>query len=128
MTRLVFAVFAISLMVPACAASSSPDEAQVDLSEFAVDVSSNRLAAGSVTLSIANNGEFPHTLVISEEDGTVIAGTELIAPGAASNLTLDLSSGGLVFTCRIVTEIANGEIVDHYERGMAVRVEVVDGA
>ncbi|HUO45749.1 MAG TPA: hypothetical protein VM470_02830, partial [Acidimicrobiia bacterium] len=106
-------------VLTACSTGESPREAQVDLREFAVEVSSSRLAAGSVNLTVENIGEFAHTLVISHEDGTVIAGTQLVAPGESTTLATSLPVGVLSFTCRIVTEVGDGALVDHYERGMA---------
>ena len=75
-------------------------------------------------MSVTNSGEFPHTLVISDENGTVITGTDLIAPGQTVALDVPLQPGTYQFTCRIVSQKPDGAIVDHFEEGMVQTVTV----
>lgn len=111
------------LGVSACAPSAT-SESEVTLTEFAI-VADQHLTAGEVSLSIINSGDFGHSLVVSSLDGTVITSTGVLAPGEEARLDLDLEPGRYVFTCRIVVQTPDGEIVDHYARGMAADVEVV---
>jgi hypothetical protein len=74
---------------------------------------------------VENYGEFPHTLVVSDASGTVIAATDLIAPETETLLRLTVEPGTYMFTCRIVNGLEDGTVVDHYQNGMSVSVEVV---
>lgn len=114
-------VFAVALAACTPAATA---ETQVQLREFSIDAAS-RLTGGEQSLHVINQGEFGHTLVVSTEDGTVVTSTDVVPPGGETSLDLDLEPGRYVFTCRIVVQTPGGDIVDHYQRGMAAAVEVV---
>lgn len=111
------------LLVAACGIAPV-SVTSVNLSEFSIIPAVTKLEAGEIELTVHNSGEFPHTLVISRADGTVVAGTELIGPGEAANMAVTLTEGTYMFTCRIVGQTDTGELVDHYERGMAARMRV----
>lgn len=82
------------------------------------------LASGQSNLTVSNSGEFAHTLVIADRTGTVLAATGLIQPGETTELDVDLSNGQFQFTCRIVAQKPDGELVDHFEAGMSTIVRV----
>lgn len=111
------------LALPGCS-GAAVSETSISLAEFSVTPVEDRLKAGNVDLSVSNAGEFPHTLVVSDSAGTVVAATALIRPGETSSLSVDLPPGAYMFTCRIVGQSDSGEIIDHYQRGMVTRVEV----
>jgi len=50
-------------------------------------------------------------------------------PGSqdAVGLGVDLEPGEYRFTCRIVSQLEDGTLLDHYEFGMETTVEVVAG-
>lgn len=114
---------AVLLLGASACGPSAMSESEVTLTEFAI--AADQRLAGEVSLSIINSGDFGHTLVVSSLDGTVITSTDVLAPGDEARLDLDLEPGRYVFTCRIVVQTPDGEIVDHYARGMAADVEVV---
>ena len=97
------------------------------LREYAIDVPPARFEAGSVPLHIVNGGEFAHTMVVTGEDGRAIGATGTIAPGAAADLILDLAPGTYQVSCRIVVQLPDGRILDHYEAGMVASFAVADG-
>lgn len=113
---------ALLLAVVACTPSAT-SRSDVTLTEFAI--SSHPRLTGDVSLRVSNQGGFGHTLVVSTLDGTVITSTDVLGPGDEVGLDLDLEPGRYVFSCRIVVQTPDGEIVDHYARGMAATVEVV---
>jgi len=117
---LVFA--ALLLALPACTSKGS-ESLTFDLTEFDVN-GPGRLDAGVSTISVSNSGEFPHTLVIAEENGRVVAATEMIQPGETAAIDIDLAPGSYQFSCRIVGQRQDGSIVDHFEEGMVQRVSV----
>ena len=119
--KLLSAVLVVALAACAPAATS---ETEVELTEFSISTS-QRLVGGTQDLHVVNRGEFGHTLVVSSADGTVVTSTDVIPPGSDAALELELEPGQYVFTCRIVVETPDGEIVDHYARGMAAPIEVV---
>lgn len=96
----------------------------VTLSEFRIHTTMTRLPAAETQIQVVNEGEFPHTLVVNEVDGRVLGATGLLMPGETTKLTFDPSKGRLMFTCRIVTEIDGGQIIDHYQEGMVAALEV----
>ena len=117
----------LGLVVAALAGCSSPggEPTSYQLMEFAID-GPDRLGAGAETVTVGNRGEFPHTLVITDATGTVVAATSLIPPGESSDLALDLDPGAYSVTCRIVAQTPDGGIVDHFEAGMHTTLRIGD--
>lgn len=113
---------ALVLALPACTQAAS-EASTYELAEFTIDGPSD-LGASVSTLTVTNTGEFPHTLVIAEADGSVVTATDMIQPGEAVVIDVDLGSGSYQFTCRIVGQKPDGTIVDHYEEGMVRTVSV----
>jgi hypothetical protein len=111
----------IGLLSSACSTGAS--DAGFQLDEFTIE-GPNGLIAGDHELTVSNVGEFPHTLVVTDGAGQVVAASDLIQPGEIAGLSLDLSNGRYVFTCRIVAQNDSGEIVDHFEAGMTATVDV----
>ena len=111
-------VFALAACLPVSSADSS-----IILTEFEVEVA-NRLGPGPNSLEVVNSGEFNHTLVVSTADGRVVASTEVLTPGETVSLEVDLEQGKYQFSCRVVVQIPDGSIVDHYAEGMAATVTV----
>jgi hypothetical protein len=114
------------LIVAGCTAQTGSADHYV-LSEWAIDGPGRLGAAGTVTLTIENLGEFRHTLVVTSESGEVVGATGVIASGDQASLELDLATGTYNFSCRIVAQDDEGNLSDHYQRGM-YRTVVVDGA
>lgn len=94
-----------------------------DLTEFAVD-GPGSLSAETKAVQVSNHGQFPHTLVVTDHQGQVVANTDLLQPGESVSLELDVDPGTYQFTCRIVTEIEGGAIIDHFQEGMSATVDV----
>jgi hypothetical protein len=113
------------LLVSVACSHQASAAAEVELGEFWVAPDHRVLEAGTVELAVENYGEFPHTLVVSDASGTVIAATDLIAPETETLLRLTVEPGTYMFTCRIVNGLEDGTVVDHYQNGMSVSVEVV---
>lgn len=113
---------AVAIGLAACS-PSTPLSSDIALSEFDLQMQES-LNSGTTTLSIQNDGEFGHTVVVADESGRVIAATGLIGGGEASELTVDLAPGRYEFTCRIVFQGEDGSLSDHYEQGMHSTVTV----
>jgi hypothetical protein len=75
---------------------------------------------------VHNSGEFPHTLVVTDETGTVDAATSLIPSCESTSLELDLDPGLYSVTCRIVAQTLDGDIIDHFEAGMHATLQIRD--
>lgn len=125
MKKAALAVLIVAL--GACAGQGAPST-EVSLGEFWVAPDTNILEAGTVELSVENYGEFPHTLVVSDSSGTVVAATDLVNPGDETVMTVSLEPGTYIFTCRIVIGLDDGSVIDHYQEGMVASVEVVASA
>lgn len=105
-----------ALAITACS-TGGPDSVDIALSEFDVKMQST-LESGANTLTIRNDGEFGHTVVVANESGDVVAATGLIGGGESGTLKVDLEPGRYEFTCRIVFQGEDGSLSDHYEQGM----------
>lgn len=116
------AALALAVIV-ATACTATATEGTFDLVEFAVNGPAE-LSAETLSVNVTNSGEFPHTLVVTDEEGTAVAATALIQPGESAELPIDLDSGRYSFTCRIVAQTTDGDLVDHYEEGMSATVTV----
>lgn len=116
--RIAIVVAALSLLATGCSATAAGNALSVSLDEWSVDSDPASFVAGQVTLDIDNDGEFPHTLVVEAVDGSVIAATDVIAPGGSARLDLVLDAAEYQFTCRIVTSLEDGTVVDHFAEGM----------
>jgi len=112
----------LALLLTACDVSTGTD-GSVQLAEFSV-TAPNSMPAGSGRIEIHNVGEFTHTLVITDANGQVAAATGLIPSGETTHLDIDLEPGTYSFTCRIVAQDSEGNLIDHYEAGMNAAVEV----
>jgi hypothetical protein len=113
---------AILVIVMALTACSSPGaDGSYELAEFSIS-GPTTTSSGEQTLEVTNSGEFSHTLLVTDIQGGVVAATELIPAGETGELTLDLEPGRYSFTCRIVAQDSDGNIVDHFEAGMSTTV------
>jgi hypothetical protein len=122
--RVTLATFSVALFLAACSSGVAATTDRVDLDEFSIGTNSSRWAAGPVTLTVENVGERTHTLIITEADGTVVAATDILDPGQAADLEVQLEPGEYELTCRIVVEGGEGQIFDHYEQGMHTSINV----
>jgi hypothetical protein len=112
----------IAIVVTGCV-DSNASGTEYDLYEFSIDGSST-LTTGAHNLTITNSGEFSHTFVITNDVGEVVAASDVIPSGGVTDLSADLEAGAYRFTCRIVAQTEDGELVDHFERGMNLTVQV----
>ncbi len=110
------------ILLAACSATQATDSG-FNLHEWSVGGPSH-LSADSGSIAIHNTGEYNHTLVITNDSGEVVAATGLVAPGTDATLAVDLPPGTYTFSCRIVAANDEGQLVDHYEKGMYRSVSV----
>jgi hypothetical protein len=114
---------ALLTMIAAC--SGTPAEtSRVVLNEFSMVASPARLAAGVVDFELENVGEQAHMMVITDDDGSVLASTDPIPPGETATLRASLEAGRYLASCRIVVQLPDGSIVDHLEEGMVTTLRV----
>ena len=114
-------------MAVASCQGATGSSAEVHLTEFEIDPSLSSLEAGSVALEVVNAGEYGHTLVITDAGGHVLSAGEVIGSGESSTMSIDLVPGDYYFTCRIVAQDDEGNVIDHYEMGMSADVTVRAG-
>ncbi|MGY1809017.1 plastocyanin/azurin family copper-binding protein [Blastococcus sp. SYSU D00669] len=97
--------------------SSAPAETQalaVSSVDFDFEMDSTQLAAGEYEITLTNNGDATHDLVV-ERDGSDVAASEQIGPGESSTFTVTLEPGSYAFYC---------SIGNHRQMGMEVDVTV----
>jgi hypothetical protein len=114
------------LVVAGCSVETGGTDHFV-LSEWAIEGPSRMVAADAMALTIENQGEFRHTLLVTSETGEVVGATGVVDSGDVVSLAVDLDAGTYSFSCRIVTEDDEGNLSDHYERGMFHTVVVESG-
>lgn len=113
------------LVALAACSGSAATESGFDLAEWQV-AGPEEMSADTDSVDVSNSGSLPHTLVVTDSSGNVMAATDLIGPGDSTEMTLDLDPGTYSFTCRIVAQDPEGEIVDHFEAGMNTTVSVTE--
>jgi hypothetical protein len=111
----------IAVALVSCTTNGASDT--FNLVEFAVDGPAH-LDSNIGSVLVTNSGAFSHTLVVTDSNGGAVTATPLLHPGESVVLDLDLKPGTYSFTCRIVVQTDDGELIDHFERGMASTVEV----
>lgn len=111
----------VLLLVAGCGSVASDDGFTLDEGSI---LGPDLIQQGNVELQIENVGEFNHTMLVTDEDGTVKAATGVLAPGTSAVLSVDLAEGTYQVSCRLVGQDSEGNIVDHYEQGMFKQVEV----
>ena len=114
----------ITLLGVAACQGPSGSSAEIDLYEFEITPSLTSFDAGTVMLDVINEGEYGHTLVITDAGGHVLSAGGVIDPGQSSAVSIDLAEGVYFFTCRIVAQDDEGNVIDHYEQGMSAEVTV----
>lgn len=118
-TLVVLVILAASCSTPA---PTGADPA-VDLREFSISAE-GPFEAGVNEIFVTNAGEFGHTLVIADMSGAVVDATPVIAGGETLLFAVDLEPGSYEFSCRIVVQVDDGTLVDHYHEGMTTTVKV----
>ena len=121
MRRLILA--SVLLLMVGCSVETAADAHYV-LREGAIDGPDRLSVSGEETLRVANTGEYSHTLVVTDDTGQVIAATGLVESGQQTSLQVDLEPGKYVFSCRIVSQDGEGNLIDHFEGGMHRTVSV----
>lgn len=115
----------VVLVVAGCSGGGTAvSAASVELYEPVIAPSADTFAAGEIALTLDNTGEFAHTFVVTTDMGRVVTATDLIPSGETVDLVVDLAPGTYQFTCRIVAELPDGSLLDHYEAGMNTTVTV----
>ncbi len=120
--RIIGLTLAAALAISACATESA-QQGSYQLTEFSI-TGASRLSQATEAIALTNVGQFPHTLVITDDTGHVVAATGLIPPGESTSLEIALEPGTYSFTCRIVAQDGEGNLIDHFESGMVATVEV----
>lgn len=110
-------------LVVACHTAAA-SRATVDMAEYSITPDAEVFAAGQVDLEVRNTGTFGHTLVVSDGEGNIVAALDVLPPGEETTVSLDLAPGEYQLTCRIVGQDREGNLVDHYQRGMLAAVTV----
>ncbi len=118
----------IWLTVLLLAGCSSPQIAsgpiEVELDDFYIEPAAGTIAAGEVVFEVFNEGDFPHTLVVAHDNGEVVFASDVVNPGEEIEVNLELAPDTYQLTCRIVVQLEDGSLVDHYQNGMGETIEV----
>jgi plastocyanin len=85
--------------------------------EFAFQPSSVRVASGSVTFNLRNDGQFPHNIQFDGQDAPVFA--DNLTAGQSASATVNLAPGTYTYYC---------PVDGHRDRGMVGTLTVAGGA
>jgi plastocyanin len=75
--------------------------------DFSIDLDSTTLPAGDYTITVTNNGHATHDFVV-EQNGSDVAKSDTLGPGASGTVTVTLQPGSYVFYCSIGNHRAMG--------------------
>lgn len=114
----------LALCLVAACSTQTTGEAGYTLAEGVIEGPGNLTAAGTAMIDVNNIGEYSHTLVVTNESGEVVGATGLLASGEQTSISVDLEAGTYVFSCRIVSQDDEGNLIDHFEQGMHRTVTV----
>jgi plastocyanin len=78
---------------------------------FDIKLESSDLPAGDYTITVKNEGDATHDLVV-EQDGKDIAKSDTLGPGDSATFTVTLQPGQYVFYCSIGNHRAMGMETD----------------
>jgi plastocyanin len=87
---------------------------EVSSVDFSFELAEDTLAPGTYEITLTNEGDSTHDLVV-ERDGEDVAASEQIGPGESSTFEVTLEEGAYVFYC---------SVGNHRSMGMEVPVEV----
>lgn len=114
------------ILIGACGGTPSVQGSPtVELNEFSI-TADGVFEAGHNEITVHNEGNFSHTVVIADKNGTVIDVTGLIAAGESSVFSVDLDPGTYELSCRIVVQTDDGKLIDHYHEGMKTTIQAGD--
>ena len=93
------------------ASSSAPAEQGGTLAvtgvDFSFEMDSTDLSAGEYEVTLTNEGDMPHNVVV-EQDGEDVGGSDVIDPGQSTTFTIALEPGEYVFYCGVGSHRAMG--------------------
>ena len=112
------------LMVACSAPHIATGPIEVELDEFYIEPAAEAISAGNVVFKVFNGGEFPHTLVVARDNGEVLFASDVVNPGDEIDVELGLTPDTYQLTCRIVVQLEDGSLIDHYQNGMGETIEV----
>ena len=78
---------------------------------FDIQLESSDLPAGDYTITVKNEGDATHDLVV-EQDGKDVAKSDTLGPGDSATFTVTLQPGQYVFYCSIGNHRAMGMVTD----------------
>lgn len=90
------------------ASSASAQTATFTETEFKIDTTSTTLKAGDYTFQVDNKGKFPHDLHVATPDGSEIAKSDVIQPGASGSFQVTLKAGTYTIWCAVDAHKAQG--------------------
>jgi len=76
--------------------------------EFKIDTASTSLKAGDYTFKVDNAGKFPHDLHIATSDGSEVAKTDILNPGASGTVQVTLKAGTYSIWCAVDAHKSQG--------------------
>lgn len=93
---------------PPTTATTSPGEAPGtaatitgEMTEFAFELSETSAAAGNITFSLTNSGEFPHAMTIEGGSLAAAESSEQVPPGGSTEFTVSLEPGEYTVWCPV---------------------------
>jgi hypothetical protein len=116
--------FLAGWLVACSAPGPATGAVEIELDEFYIEPAADTIVPGQIRFQVVNEGEFPHTLVVARNNGEVVYASDVVEPGGSFDVDLDLDPDTYQLTCRIVVQLEDGQLVDHYQNGMGTAIKV----
>ena len=86
-------------------------EVQATIREWAIDLSTQEVAAGTVTFVVNNQGQFAHNLTVTGSSGTIAKTATFRGSEGAQTLEVDLQPGTYTIICDLPGHAAMGQSI-----------------
>jgi uncharacterized cupredoxin-like copper-binding protein len=90
--------------------SSGSTVIQATLREWAIDLSTQEVAAGKITFVVNNQGQFAHNLTVTNDSGTIGKTSTFRASEGPQTLEVDLQPGTYTIICDLPGHAARGQM------------------
>jgi hypothetical protein len=94
------------------AQAGASTEVQATLREWAIDLSTQEVAAGKITIVVTNAGQFAHNLTVTDSSGTLAKTPNFRSTAGTQTLEVELQPGTYTLICDLPGHAARGQSIE----------------